>query len=60
MANCRKSSKTGTFKATVERSSFGTPAARKVRSYTNEVTASRIIKRSQTVGRAATSRKSRE
>lgn len=44
------------FKAAVNRSSFGTPAARKVRSYTNDVTAARIVKRSQAVAKSNKSR----
>lgn len=47
------------FKAAVTRSSFGTPAARKVRSYTDDATAARIVKRAQTVGKAGR-RKPRE
>jgi hypothetical protein len=45
-----------TFKSAVERSSFGTPEARKVRRYTSDATATRIVKRSRAVTRDRRSR----
>lgn len=44
------------FKAAVERSSFGTPKARAVRRYTDDVTAAHIVKRSQVLGKKTRSR----